>query len=61
MWVIYKILQGIQLFQAVSASMADTFTQITSPLTPEKLEQIKYYLCLTSDLEQAIIKKNKAC
>ena len=31
----FKNLQGISLFQAVAASMADTFSQRTSPLTPK--------------------------
>ena len=32
----FKKLQGIPLFQSVAASMADTFSQSTSPLTSVK-------------------------
>ena len=34
--MIFRILEGILLFQAIAASMADTFLQIILPLTSEK-------------------------
>ena len=36
--MIFNILQGILLFQAIYASMTDTFSQINSPLTPVKAQ-----------------------
>ena len=34
--MIFRILEGILLFQEIAASMADTFLQRTLPLTSEK-------------------------
>ena len=56
--MIFKILQGIPLFQAASDSMEDTFTQKTLPLTLEKLNIIKYQLCVPWNNEKTD-KKNE--
>ena len=50
-------MQGITLFQSVAASAADTPPQITSPLTIENLECIKYHLQLVLYQEQEITKQ----
>ena len=41
----FKILQGIPMFQAVSASMADSFTIGHHLLFHKNLNVIKYQLC----------------
>ena len=38
----FIVLQGITLFQAVAASMADTSPQRTSPLNPKKHQHINH-------------------
>ena len=43
--MIFKLLQGIPLFQDVAASMSNTFPFGTSPLIPKTLNIIKYQLC----------------
>ena len=45
-------MQGIPLFQAVSASMADTSPQITSPFT-KNLNIIKYQIYVPWNDEKA--------
>ena len=43
--MLFKKNQGVPLLHDVSVSMDDNFLQRTSPLTPNKLNRIKYQLC----------------
>ena len=58
--MIFKILQGIPLFQDVTASMANFFPLEPHLLIQKNLEWIKYHLFIKPYQEQAIIKKTNA-
>ena len=50
LWVIFKIVQGISLLQAVAALMAVTFTKLLHLLLQKNLEPIKYKFLFHSDM-----------